>query len=76
MLYTYKNHNGHILWNENSLDILRQLLLDILGISKKSIGQMIEMENPDTLRREVSVRTNEFTAEQIDEICFVLSSEV
>ena len=76
MLYTYKNHNGHILWNENSLDILRQLLLDILGISQKSIGQMIEMENPDTLRREVSVRTNEFTAEQIDEICFVLSSEV
>ena len=42
MLYTYKNHNGHILWNENSLGILRQLLFDILHISQKTYGDAVK----------------------------------
>ena len=32
MLCTYRYHNGHILWNENSIGILKQLLFDILNI--------------------------------------------
>lgn len=75
MLYTYKNHNGHILWNENSLGILRQLLFDILHISQKTYRDAVKSGNPDTLRKIVLSKTSGFTLKEIDEICYILTME-
>jgi len=76
MLCTYRNHNGHMLWNENSLGILKQLLFDIMDISQKSFGESIKSGNPDTLRRIVISKTKGFMIEEIDEICHILTMEV
>ena len=76
MLYTYKNHNGHILWNENSLGLLRQLLFDILDISQKTYTDAIQSQNADTLRMIVLSRTIGFTMDEVNEICHILTMEV
>ena len=76
MLCTYKNHNGHILWNENSLGILRQLLFDILDISQKNYEEAVQSENGDILRRMVAAKTTGFMMEEINEICYILTMEV
>lgn len=76
MLCTYRNHNGHMLWNENSLGILKQLLFDIMDISQKSFEESIKSGNPDTLRRIVISKTKGFMIEEIDEICHILTMEV
>lgn len=75
MLYTYKNHNGHILWNENSLSLLRQLLFDILQISKKVFEEAVKSGNPDSLRKIILSKTKGFTLNEIDEICYILTLE-
>lgn len=76
MLYTYRNHNGHILWDEHSLGILKQLLFDILDVSQKTFEKIIQSGNPDLLRRMVISKTTGFTINQIEEICHVLTMEV
>ena len=76
MLCTYRNHNGHMLWNENSLGILKQLLFDIMDISQKAFGESIKSGNPDMLRRLVISKTKGFMIEEIDEICHILTMEV
>lgn len=75
MLCTYNNHNGHILWNESSLGILKHLLMDILDISTKVYQDVINAGDPDVLRKEVDLKTTELTVEQIDEICHILTME-
>ncbi len=76
MICTYRNHNGHMIWNVSSMGLLKQLLFDILDISQKTINIAIQNSNPDLLRREVIVKTNNLTFEQIEEICHVLTMEV
>lgn len=76
MLCTYHNHNGHMIWNENSLGILRNILFDILDISQKQYEAAIFSGDLDSLRRIVSSKTNDFTMGQIDEICHILTMEV
>lgn len=76
MLCTYRNHNGHMLWDENSLGILRTLLFDILDLSQKQYEEAVLSGNPDFLREIVALKTNQFTIEQIDEICHILTREV
>ncbi len=76
MICTYRNHNGHMIWNESSMGMLKQLLFDILDISQKIIDIAVQNSNPDLLRREVIVKTNNLTFEQIEEICHVLTMEV
>ena len=75
MLCTYNNHNGHIIWNESSLGILRHLLMDILDISEKVYRDMISAGNPDVFRKEVDLKTIGLTIDQIDEICHILTME-
>lgn len=75
MLCTYRDHNGHILWNENSVVMLKQLLFDILNITQKAFEDSIKTGNPDALRREVIAKTKGFTFEEIDEICHVMTLE-
>ena len=76
MLCTYRNHNGHMLWNENSLGILKQLLFDILDISQRIYEEAVKSGNADILRRIVRSKTKGFTIEDIDEICHILTMEV
>jgi len=76
MLCTYRNHNGHMLWNENSIGLLRMLLLDILSLSPKLLKEAIASSNPDVLRQMVLSKTVGFTIEEVDEICHILTMEV
>lgn len=76
MLCTYRNHNGHMLWDENSLGILKHLLFDILDISQKTYEEVLQSDNPDMLRRIVISKTLGFALEEIDEICHILTLEV
>lgn len=76
MLCTYRDHNGHMLWDENSLGILKHLLFDILDISQKNYEEVLQSDNPDMLRRIVISKTLGFALEEIDEICHILTLEV
>ena len=76
MLCTYRDHNGHMLWNENSLGILKYLLFDILDISQKAYDEIVQSNDPDMLRRNVISKTIGFSIEEIDEICHILTLEV
>ncbi len=76
MICTYRNHNGHMIWNVSSVELLKQLLFEILDISQKTIDIAIQNSNPDLLRREVMLKTNNLTFEQVEEICHVLTMEV
>lgn len=73
MISTYRNHNGHILWNENSIGLLRMLLLDILEFTQKAMDETTVSGNPDALRRMVISKTAGFTLGEVDEICHVLT---
>jgi len=75
MLSTYKNHNGHIIWHENSISLLKELLFDILDISQKNFRNTVQSGNPNVLRREIALKTIGFSLEDIDEICHVLTME-
>lgn len=75
MLCTYRNHNGHIIWDEKSIGILKNLLFDILNITQKFFKETIESGNPDILRRDVMSKTIGFAIEDIDEICHILTME-
>lgn len=76
MICTYRDHKGHLIWNVSSMGLLKQLLFDILDISQKTIDIAIRNGNPDLLRREVILKTNNLTFEQVEEICHVLTMEV
>lgn len=76
MLCTYRDHNGHMLWDENSLGILKHLLFDILDISQKTFDEIVQSDDPDMLRRNVISKTIGFSIGEIDEICHILTLEV
>lgn len=76
MLLTYHNHGGHIIWNEKSLQLLQKLLLDILGISKKELQNILILDEPDILRNIVKKSTNNLNRDQIEELCYLLTKEV
>jgi energy-coupling factor transporter ATP-binding protein EcfA2 len=75
MVATYTNHQGHIIWDENSIPTLQNLLCDILSLSKTTFDGFVELGNPNTLRAFVQKKTTGFIIEQIDEICSVLTME-
>lgn len=56
--------------------LLKQLLFDILDISRKTIDIAVQNSNPDLLRREIMLKTKNLTFEQVEEICHVLTMEV
>lgn len=75
MLCTYRNHNGHMIWDEKSIVILKHLLFDILNITQKTFKDAVGSGNPDVLRRNIMSKTMNFSLEEIDEICHVLTME-
>ena len=75
MLCTYRNHNGHMLWNENSIGLLKALLQDVLELSQKALEDAVATGNPDVLRRMVFSKTVSFTLEEVDEVCHILTME-
>lgn len=75
MLCTYRNHSGHMLWNENSIDLLNTLLHDILDLPQKTIEDAIATGNPNALRAKVLSKTIGFEIDEVDEICHILTTE-
>lgn len=76
MICTYRDHNGHMIWNESSLSILKHLLFNILNITQKTFNDILQSKNPDILRRKILSKTIGFSIEEIDEICHILTKEV
>lgn len=75
MIDTYDINNGHIIWDEDSLPLLKELLLEILSISKHELANIITIDQPDILRKLIVRKTIGFTLEQIEEICFIITME-
>jgi hypothetical protein len=75
MIYTYKNHSGHIMWNENSIGLLKQLLMEILGIPQKILQGKEVQGSPEYLGKLVISRTTGFEAQDVEEICHILETE-
>lgn len=76
MLCTYRDHNGHMIWDVNSMELLKQLLLDILEIPNKLLQHIIQIGNPDLLRKEVLQKTINMSSSETEEICNVLTMEI
>lgn len=75
MIKTYDNHNGHIIWDEKSVIVLKNLLFDILDLSSKKMVQIIATDNPDLLKNYLSSKTIQFTSDDLEEICYILTKE-
>lgn len=75
MICTYRDHNGHIIWDEDSIGLLKNVILDVLDISYEDLGKIILSDNADELRRLVDAKTTGFTLEEIEEICYVITME-
>jgi hypothetical protein len=75
MLQTYENHGGHLLVDQNSLWVIRDLLFDLLGLSRKAYQTIMDAGDPDRLRREVIFRTAGLEAQAVEEICYMLTME-
>lgn len=75
MICTYRNHGGHILWDEGSIGLLRRILFDVLDISQKLYEEVLETNEPDALRGLIAAKTEGFSFEQINEICHILTME-
>lgn len=75
MIDTYNINNGHITWHEDSLPLLKEILLEILSITENEMANIITTNQPDILRKLITRKTNGFTLEQIEEICFIITME-
>ena len=75
MLCTYRNHGGHMLWNENSIGILKVLLRNVLDMAQKDIEDALATGNPNVLRAMVLSKTIGFGIDEVDEICHILTTE-
>lgn len=75
MVCTYRNHNGHILWNENSMSLLKELLFDILGLNEKKYVDFVQNNNANGLRLFISNKTLGLSVDEIEEICNVITME-
>ena len=75
MICTYRDHNGHILWDEDSIGLLRSILFDILDVSQSGYEEIKKAESYDSLKRLVEAKTIGFSSEQIEEICHIMTME-
>lgn len=73
MIVTYRNHGGRIIWNQQSIPLLQVILFDILGLSHTLLHSFVQSQNPNTLRQFIDKKTIGFDAEQIEEICSLLT---
>jgi len=75
MMAFYRDHQGHMEWDVNSIGLLKELLFDILGLSQKVFEDFVISEEPNKLRIFVSKKTKGFELEEVDEICNILTME-
>ena len=75
MICTYRDHFGNIIWDEGSIGLLREMLFDILDIQKSIFERMKDMDETDQLRSLVAAKTTDFSFDQIEEICSILTME-
>ena len=64
---------GLMCWNESEISLLQKLLFKILGITIAQYENILLNGSPNDLRNMVVNKTKDFTEEQIDEICNVLT---
>ncbi|MGI6221589.1 MAG: ATP-binding protein [Coriobacteriales bacterium] len=63
--------NGLLKWSSADIPELQKLVQAVLGFDSRSFE---DLETPDELRREVEKRLKKCSQEDIDDICFVLTS--
>lgn len=74
MIVTYNNFNGHIVWNEESIPLLKGLLFNVLGINQKRFFEIVLSEKPELLRKEVIAKTQGFNEDEVNEICYIMTT--
>ncbi len=71
----YSFWKGQLRWAVEDIPKLQTVLRSVLGMSVNELSNIATEGNPDRLRRFISDRTKGFSAEDIDEICNVLTKE-
>lgn len=72
----YTNHDGHFIWSENSIPLLKGLLTEILGLKHAQLNDFIIKNEPNGLRMFIRKNTVGLSDEEIEEVCSVLTMEV
>ena len=68
----YDLYNGQLMWSESDVDKLQKYVQVILAISDKELE---EIENAEELVTLVSLRTKNFTKQQNNIVCYILTSK-
>ncbi|WP_026667037.1 ATP-binding protein [Butyrivibrio sp. AE2005] len=67
---------GKLVWDVEEIPKLQKSLMAILGITESDYERIIDSEMPDMLREAVIKKTKGFGAQEVDEICHVLTKVV
>lgn len=67
----YTLFGGQLIWPEDELDQLQQMVQEILGISD---GQLLNVSAAEELRALVTGKLKKFTTDEITEICHILTT--
>ncbi len=67
---------GKLVWNTEEIPQLQKCLKAILGMSESEFTKIIDSGSPEMLRETVSNKTKDFSSQEIDEICNVLTKVV
>jgi hypothetical protein len=67
---------GQLVWAVTDIPRLQAILISVLSLSEAEFNNIIKERSSDNLRRFVTDKTKDFTHENINEICNVLTREV
>ena len=62
---------GMIMWKTEDIPVLQKYVQAVLGIND---NDFMKIDNPDALRRLVSGKLKSFSSDELDSICFILTS--
>jgi hypothetical protein len=69
----YIGNGGKMIWAETSISLLQELIRDIVELSDGEFSEIVTGGTPDTLKRFIDNITSGLSADDIEEICYVLT---
>ena len=72
LIADYTLCNGILAWKSQQMPVLQGLVQEVLGIKDKDFEKI---ETPEKLRKTVEGRLNRCTQQEINNICYVLTSK-
>jgi hypothetical protein len=69
----YIGNGGKMIWAETSISLLQELIRDIVELSDREFSKIVTEGTPDTLKRFINDKTSGLSADDVEEICYVLT---